>query len=212
MGKQKRIIATSDLHGDTPEIPDSDLLILGGDYCPYNKDQHWWYRDTFNPWLKEIAERMPIIMIAGNHDFIFEKYPHLLPRMPVTYLQNSETEIFGLKFWGSPCTPRFHDWAFNLDSNELIYTWNQIPKDTDVLITHGPPFGIGDRSHHSTRTGCHYLLESVFKISPKIHIFGHNHEGYGYYSYEKTEFYNVSRCNRDRHPVNPPVEIIIETR
>jgi len=64
-----RICCVSDLHGALPAIPDCDLLLLGGDYCPTSRDQNWWLRDYFKPWLEEIAERGTVIVgVAGNHD------------------------------------------------------------------------------------------------------------------------------------------------
>jgi len=90
--------------------------------------------------------------------------------------------IEGVKFYGSPWQPRFFDWAFNLDRGEEIKKkWDLIPMDTDVLITHGPPYGILDLTHEGEKVGCEELMKAVLRVQPKIHIFGHIHEAYGEY-------------------------------
>lgn len=62
------------------------------------------------------------------------------------YLENSTCDMFGYKVFGSPYTPTFFDWAFNLDIGpHLQAVWNEIPDDTDILITHGPPKDILDK-------------------------------------------------------------------
>ena len=95
------------------------------------------------------------------------------------YLQDSKTEVFGLKIYGTPWQPKFCGWAFNLDrGHALMEKWDQIPDDTDILITHTPPVGYGDLCSTGIRAGCVELLTSVQqRIKPKYHIYGHIHEG-----------------------------------
>jgi Icc-related predicted phosphoesterase len=57
--------------------------------------------------------------------------------------------------------------------------WSAIPEDTDVLVTHGPPFGILDQNYNKEHVGCESLTEHVLRIKPQLHIFGHIHEDYG---------------------------------
>lgn len=85
------------------------------------------------------------------------------------------------------------NWAFNRDRGEEIKKhWDLIPNDTDVLITHGPPFGILDETVYSKRTGCEELLLRVYHVQPKHHIFGHIHEDYGVLAKRETTFVNAS--------------------
>ena len=198
-----RIICVSDLHGHFPSIPDCDLLLLSGDYCPMSKHQHWWYRDKFAIWLNGLSNRMKIIGVAGNHDFIFEEYPHLLPVLNWEYLQDSGCEFNGLKFWGTPWTLRFHDWAFNADENELNQKFGLIPDDTDIIITHGPPLGYGDFSQYGKeRIGSKYLYDKIVRIQPKLVVYGHNHDGYGRYQIGNTVCLNCALVNDAYKPVN----------
>lgn len=154
------------------------------------------------------------IFVAGNHDIILDKkWPQslknqgkiveallaeqlytegqeLLKKYPeIIYLEDTEITISNLKFYGSPITPSFHrqHWAFNADRGEEIQKyWAKIPSDVDVLITHGPPFGILDiipehfrQVHEDPRRGCEDLLDVMKKRlkNLQLHCFGHIHEG-----------------------------------
>ncbi len=52
--------------------------------------------------------------------------------------------------------------------------WERIPEETDVLITHIPPLGFGDRAS-GTRESCEELLKAVRRVKPSLHVFGHVH-------------------------------------
>ena len=120
-------------------------------------------------------------------------------------------ELEGLKFWGSPWTPVFFNWAFNLERGDAIAErWGRIPDDTDVLITHGPPAGILDKIISPTGIicpGCDDLAERVAGLSLKLHIFGHIHEGYGQEQIGDCLHVNASTCNDSFKPLNPPIVI-----
>lgn len=100
-----------------------------------------------------------------------------------TYLEDSSCQLRGsdCKVWGSPWQPWFCDWAFNVQRGEKMKEkWDLIPSDTDVLITHGPPHGILDKNYEGQPCGCEELLKAVQeRVKPRLHIFGHIHEGYG---------------------------------
>lgn len=129
------------------------------------------------------------------------------------YLRNSAIDIEGVRFYGSPWQPRFMHWAFNLSRGEdLRRKWDFIPEDTDVLVTHGPPHGRldlvpRDRAGIFENTGCEELLLAVKRIRPKLHVFGHIHEGYGVTRESGTTFVNACVCDAAYRPVNPAVII-----
>ena len=167
------------------------------------------------------------IFIAGNHDFLFEDDPETISDLLSTkyksliYLNDSGIEINGIKFWGSPVTPRFFDWAFNRDS-DIQHHWAMIPYDTNVLITHGPPYGILDITKRDRKpVGCHYLRKRLFDLKDlKIHAFGHIHEAFGHQvgdtdddfseeSFNQIHFVNASYLNLNYDPVNRPICIDI---
>ena len=198
-----KIACLSDLHGHLPEVPDCDLLLLGGDYCPRSNSQEKWFVKKMTPWINELSKTRKIIGVAGNHDFIFEAGPDFRPQMEWTYLQDSGCEWGGYKFWGTPWQPAYYDWAFNANEWELMQIWKQIPDDTDILLLHGPPRGFGDLSPFgNVHTGSPSLLERIKEIKPKLVIAGHIHSGYGRYQIEETIFLNCSLVDEAYKPVN----------
>jgi Icc-related predicted phosphoesterase len=177
------IILISDTHGFYPEVPDGDILVHAGDLTMRGTRQEV---TEASEWLQSLPHKHKIV-IAGNHDWLFEKEPEIAQELMlvpgVTYLENSAVMIEGLVFYGSPVQPRFYDWAFNVDRGAAIRGyWQKIPVDVDVLITHGPPRGILDQANPFRNTehcGCDDLLIALETKRPKIHVFGHIHGGYG---------------------------------
>ena len=129
----------------------------------------------------------------------------------VTYLEDSGVTIEGLNFYGIPVQLPFNNWAFNRPESKLAEHWKAIPDNTDVLITHCPPYGIFDWSiYDNIHTGSPSLYYEVTnRIRPKLHVFGHIHQGYGIKVIENTTFINASNLNEYREYVNPPVLIEI---
>jgi len=154
---------THSLHRRMLEIPDGDVLIHAGDCLGAGTLDNV---EDLNDWLGTLPHKHKIV-IAGNHDWVFQEAPDFAREAltNATYLEDSGTEIEGVRFWGSPWTPTFVDWAFMLDRGQLLHDrWMQIPEDTDVLITHGPPKGIGDESSLGFRcqnVGCVDLLHRI---------------------------------------------------
>jgi hypothetical protein len=118
-------------------------------------------------------------------------------------------DIDGLKIYGSPWQPEFFNWAFNLPRNgsELESKWNLIPEGLDILITHGPPWGVLDLAPRGLNVGCELLSKRVMEVSPKIHVFGHIHSSYGQKNFNGVEFINASVLGEDYNPTNDPVKI-----
>jgi Icc-related predicted phosphoesterase len=193
-----RIICISDTHNlhNQISIPDGDILIHAGDITSIGEKE---IIINFNNWLGRLPHKHKIV-IAGNHDFCFENEPVQTEKLLTNaiYLNNNGVEIEGLKIWGSPISPiskKFgSDWAFNITrGKEINKYWNLIPKNTDILITHCPPFGILDNNDLGDKEGCKDLLELVQQvIKPKMHIFGHIHEAYGQIQIGQTLYVNAS--------------------
>lgn len=196
------IHAISDLHGYIPILKGGDLLIIAGDLTLSGSKN-----DTkdFATWVESLDYK-EIVIIAGNHDAYLTQHN---PFKRAHYLCDSGVELFGLKIWGSPYTPTFYNWYFMKDRGEQIKKhWDLIPNDTDILVTHGPPHGILDRSVDGKFCGCEELLKAVNRIKPKNHIFGHIHEQWGREeAIGETTFHNVSYCNEYYVPVNKCKEI-----
>ena len=197
------------------DLPGGDLLIHAGDFMNSGYSE----REAFEflEWIdKQRYDKK--VFIAGNHDRLFEidkvKKYELLKQFPnLIYL---EDELFGLynldtdksvKIYGSPWQPEFYNWAFNLPRNdkEMKARWDAIPANTDILVTHGPPFGYQDiPGGVSIRVGCEMLRYRVDEIKPKIHVFGHIHGSYGYYFDGHTHFFNASILNERYQYTNLP--------
>ncbi len=203
----RRIVIISDTHTQHRgiSVPDGDILIHAGDITRRGALAD--VRD-FNAWLGTLPHQHKVV-IAGNHDFCFES--DLAAAAALTnciYLQDQAITIAGLVIYGSPWQPWFHDWAFNLPrGRELQEKWDLIPPNTDILVTHGPPLGIGDRVWSGEQVGCADLLAAVERIRPRLHIFGHIHEGYGTFGHAATTFVNASSCNRANTLANLPIVI-----
>lgn len=190
------IVAISDTHQkhNRIQMPEGDIFLFAGDMSFFNNSrQH--YVD-FNNWLGTLPYKHKII-VAGNHDVLFQRDPNLARSLVTncTYLQDEEIIVEGLKFYGSPWQKWYYDWAFNLPEKSKILKekWDKIPNDTDVLITHSPPFQILDQDFKGESLGCELLQKRIFEIKPKLHVFGHIHGSGGKRTkIGKTIFANVS--------------------
>lgn len=201
----------SDTHGKHNNINckggKGDVLIHGGDITMNGGKEA--IIDFIEWFVKQPHEHK--IFIAGNHDWDFERQlgwvSNIVGSTNLIYLENSSVIIDGVKFWGSPITPTFHNWAFNRDRGpEIRKYWDKIPKDTDVLITHGPPFGRLDQNRTGTRCGCEELSIAIETIKPKIHCFGHIHQDQPLTSYNSyTTFINASVLNESYQLVSEPI-------
>jgi Icc-related predicted phosphoesterase len=215
MKEDLTLVAISDTHmrHREVEVPDGDVLVFAGDFMTCGRK--FSEVQSFASWFSNRPHKYKI-MIAGNHDFFMEHSLNTCLAQfanNVIYLQDSGCEIKGWKFWGSPYQPGFCNWAFNVPRGEAIKRhWDLIPDDTDVLVTHGPPQyfcdSMGSLYEGGTWTdahvGCEELTLAVGRVKPKIHIFGHIHNGYGTDKTKYTEFHNVSICNEAYVPTNAP--------
>lgn len=203
------------LHGYYPQLKGGDLLIVTGDLTASDKSFQY---IEFYKWLEKQEYRKKIV-IPGNHDNYFQKCNTFSPAPfadeLATYLCDSGTEFEGLKIWASPWTKKFEGqnpkaMAFCLDTDEeLEEKWKLIPDDIDILITHGPPYGILDKTEKNKHVGCRRLREHVIgRVKPKLHIFSHIHErGAREIYFVTTKFINCSIMNERYKPVNKPARI-----
>jgi Icc-related predicted phosphoesterase len=201
-----RVCAISDLHGSLPDIPDCDLLLIAGDICPMSDHslafQTEWLDVVFRSWLQKLP--MPTVAVWGNHDWIGEQAPERVPQLPWILLQDSAVTFRGLKIYGSPWQPRFFDWAFNLDEPDLARQWARIPADADLLVLHGPPYGIGDFTRRGVHVGSPSLRQRIFEIKPRLVVFGHIHEGRGQWQIDGVTLANVTLVNEACETIHEP--------
>jgi Icc-related predicted phosphoesterase len=210
-----RLVFISDTHLELLDgVPDGDILVHCGDYSFVGTEN-----DTiaFNSWLKKQPHSHKIV-IPGNHDWIAYndgvRFRQIMSA--ATVLIDEEVTIEGLRFYGSPWTPKFGTWAFMRERWKMDQIWNNIPDGIDVLITHGPPRGILDeilrfdsfKNQWATiNTGCLALSKRVLEVKPKIHAFGHIHDGAGKLDMYGIHFVNASIMNDQYLPTNKPIVV-----
>lgn len=205
-----------------------DILICSGDISSVG------YKHEIKSFLSWFSKQPYIykIFISGNHDLcfdpnrqgidnsiwinkLFDKY-EINKDKQIYYLNNSSLQLFGcLNIWGSPITPDFNPkrWAFNKTRGENIQkTWDLIPENLDILITHGPPRGKCDMNREGEYVGCENLRDEILLKRPRIHCFGHIHESYGQtYDSFNVDYINACICDLHYNPINNPINFIYET-
>jgi predicted phosphohydrolase len=210
-----RIVAMSDTHFKHRSLtaPPGDILLHCGDLSSGHGSPK--QLEDFLDWFNSQPHTHKVF-ILGNHDgytesevrtYITRFFPSL------HFLLNSEITLDGLRIWGSPYTPSFSNWSWMLDRGAPIKrVWDQIPNGIDILMTHGPPYGHGDLvpAHYQNfpqAAGCLELLKRVIEVKPKIHFFGHIHEGYGLSISQEcpTLFVNCASCDGSYDPVQVPI-------
>ncbi len=227
-----RLVAASDTHNRLHQImdkfPEGDLLIHCGDLT--GRGEHGEITRQLRA-LGELKSRYThgVVFCVGNHDFLFQKQPMIAREIAgnngLIYLEHESTEIAGLKIFASPYTPTFFNWAFMKDRGVQIRRyWDQIPQDTDVLVTHGPPMGWLDSVEkvHTfinldgepkewvevEHVGCEELTKAVERVKPRVMAFGHIHSGYGKAIHPQgTIMVNASLLGEDYKFKNLPIII-----
>jgi Icc-related predicted phosphoesterase len=215
------------------ELPECDIAIFAGDFTSVG---HKHEVESFLNWYGKQYQCKQKVFIAGNHDKSFDKkFFHsfedhdlfkqneplgkpgwlidMLDRARVVfniqYLENSSVMLEGLKIWGSPITPSFFRqyWAFNADRNEEIQSyWNKIPKDANIIVTHGPVHGKLDYIPESSEyVGCVDLKAKIEEINPMMFICGHIHSGRGIYNTDKTLYVNASIMDNQYNKQGEPM-------
>jgi hypothetical protein len=208
-----RIACLSDTHCQhrTLRVPDGDVLLHAGDFTKFGDLDHV---ADFNAWLGTLPHRHKIV-IAGNHELPFEDdRDGLLARSMLTnatYLQDAEARAEGLRIWGSPWQPEFGRMAFNLPRGApLARKWALIPPGVDVVVTHGPPLGIGDELPGGNHVGCGELARALRRRAPRLHVSGHIHIGHGVRRDGPTIYVNAAICDDRYEAVRQPIVVDLE--
>lgn len=219
-----KIIAISDLHGQFPDVPPCDLLIVAGDLCPDGFGGVWarhdytrqlrWFHDTFLPWVSPKAKT--VLVTWGNHDFCGHQ---LLSGTfgNVSVVVDAMAEVDGITLWLTPWSNEFMDWAFMKPYDRLASIYAEIPEGIDILVSHQPPKGYGDlyldfKTGKMEHIASSELLFTIERVKPRIVVCGHLHGGYGTYQRGETSIYNVSVVNEQYKLTNQATELCIFKR
>lgn len=197
------------------QVPDVDIIIHSGD-CSNTRDPHINANEVlaFLEWYSRLTAPIKIL-VAGNHDTSIER--RLIRRdqiadMGIIYLENQTATIpyqgKDMHIWGSPYTPTFgNNWAFNIKRSKINAVWDNMDEGVDIVVTHGPPKGILDRTLKSMgvleMVGCENLRKRILQTRPMYHLFGHVHDSkaihnnFGVYKDSHNITYSNASCVLD---------------
>lgn len=207
--RKTRFVCISDTHNASPDtgafkLPKGDVLIHAGDLT--RQGTHAELRKTLE-WIEK-ADFEAKIVIAGNHDIALDKefyaehgpyFHNQNPQNPeectmmfedssVIYLNHEARNITlekedgprtAFTVFGSPYSPAKGLWAFGYPAETAASLWEQIPLDTDIVVTHTPPKYHCDVTATRASAGCDILRQNLWRIRPRLAICGHIHEGRG---------------------------------
>lgn len=214
MTETARLVCISDTHNKAhhiPDLPSGDILIHAGDAT--NMGNAHELTDFFE-WVSMQRRRFSsVIFVPGNHDGLhMESDPDFARKRPVqfpgTIITNGMIDVGGLKIYGFAYTPTFGDWSYMADYERMVGLVNDIDRTADVLVSHGPAFGVLDKNGDRENCGCPLLLSAVNEMnSLQAHVFGHIHESHGKRLINGSVRANVSICDGRYRPVNPATVI-----
>ncbi len=219
-----KILTISDQHGllsPLDKIEPADLCLISGDICPHFKTsyvgdygdclgQSQWLSLVFKPWMDALPVKQTYFC-WGNHDWVGEKTPHLLPsfanpKNKINCIQDDFVVYKGLKIWFSPWSLYFFGWAFNAPEEGgeefLKQKYDQIPNDTDIIVSHTCPHGYGDKTNTLENTGPISLFNRMVDIKPKLIVGGHIHCDRNIFKYKNTTIVNASVVDEKYRLVN----------
>lgn len=196
----------SDTHGMLPDPPeDCDAIIHAGDLGPDRHPQQWW-EGPFPLWAETVG--VPIYATFGNHDFFWP--PLAICPHNFSLIVDDQVDIGGKKVWFSPWVQNLPRWAWNLPNEEAAAHYARIPDDTDLIVSHAPPFGYGDSLRNSAlkyglprdmRVGSPQLRDRLRELPGVSVICGHIHEDRGTFTTDEGNFvHNVASVDGDYNP------------
>ncbi|MCJ1350065.1 MAG: hypothetical protein MMC33_000046 [Icmadophila ericetorum] len=178
-------------------LPKADVLIHSGDLTQWGALME--HESTFDV-LREANAEIKISAWRGSmkdYDDAVEMWTGKDAKMAgIVYLEEG-VRTFELKngaiftVYTSPYTPEYCDTAFDYprdhdrfnppNPDSKFQAPNPIPSwpGVDIIITHGPPHGILDKVRSGDNAGCVNLFAADKRARPRIHCFGHIHEGWG---------------------------------
>lgn len=229
-----KIVCISDTHSGHHQLqlPPGDILIHSGDFSKSRTKLNAAEYTDFVQWFSDQPHKTKILIAGNRDDFMHTEICHKFRKRTleeissvqslitnsnsIIYLNDSSYDYnekgYNFKIWGSPWTRLYgkEGKAFQVSTPELKHKWELIPKDTTLLVTHGPPLGICDMNLAKVQAGCPELLAMVNKIKPRVHLFGHIHEGYGTLVTNDTLFINAASIDKITHKLtNEPVMIAL---
>lgn len=203
----------SDTHGYLPHVPAEAAFVLhAGDIGIDGslEEQARWFTDIWIPWAASLGR--PVYATWGNHDFVGERWHRDgLPPLPegVSVIVDEARTIEGVSVWFSPWSSWFGDWAWMRHEAGLADRYARIPRPTQVIVTHGPPRGAGDRVWDGREAGSTALAWRIAALPDlRLVVTGHIHEARGTSRCHGASVWNVSCVDLDYRPVRDAVVLI----
>jgi len=182
-----RYVCMADTHGQHGElaVPAGDVLVHAGDATRTGSPAEC---EDFVRWIEDTVRARSFrcaVLVAGNHDAALADAVARLQPERVTLLNGSRCAVTGAV--GTPFSVDIVGagwWAYGCaDDREmadrLLAVTSLAP--VDVLLTHEAPLGIGDTTAHGRAAGSGALAAALARLRPRLHVFGHIHEGRGAY-------------------------------
>jgi len=198
-----KVVAISDLHGYLPEIVEpADIMLIAGDISPlqiqFDKPKmKVWLETEFAYWIKSLPVDK-VYMIAGNHDAYFEGInPMKMAKFRIQcgfkliYLENNwvihrhNSQLY--RIFGTPYCHIFGSWPFMRSEEYMVDKFSQIPKNCDIIISHDPPYAIGQvdmilgerrwSNEIPSSVGNIPLSNRLVDVDFKLLVCGHIHTG-----------------------------------
>jgi len=186
-----RLVLISDTHMQHRKLvmPKGDVLIHAGDFTNKGRVKDI---NEFDSWLGELDYAHKIV-VFGNHDtetdsLAIRRDGRVAEETTLEngiVLKNDTIVIEGLTVFGSPYTLdpfKIDWWAHKADFEEEMEQYmNHMQEGVDIVVTHSPPYGIGDKGMDGTNCGSRAMRAKIDVVNPALHVFGHIHEGRGWY-------------------------------
>ncbi|KAI5865257.1 Metallo-dependent phosphatase [Durotheca rogersii] len=207
--RRTRFVCISDTHNCTVKLPKGDVLVHCGDLTNQGsfqelKKQVAWLESADFECKIVVGGNHDLTLDAEFFERHADYFRQVSPQKSHTDYQNILTQSNSLLYlvhesrtikltssagprttfsvFGSPYTPAYGSWAFQYSRSDLNAgekVWKDIPLNTDILITHGPPRTHNDRTLLGDTAGCEILRQAMWRVRPRIALCGHIHEARG---------------------------------
>lgn len=225
-----KIISISDIHGYLPEITEpADILCIAGDISPlkiqFNKpEMKKWLETEFAYWVKSLPVDK-VYLVVGNHDAYFESMNQMqlstlkyVCDFKLIYLKNDyivhRHNGIEYKIFGTPYCDIFGNWPFMRTDEYLTEKFKKIPDEVDIIISHSPPYGIGEidvilerynLNEPIDHIGNKPLGDRLKQVNYKLLVCGHIHSGSHIpFEFNGGKCVNVSILDEDYQPIYKP--------
>ncbi|BCR97894.1 metallophosphatase domain-containing protein [Aspergillus luchuensis] len=159
-------IATADFEVKIIICGNHDITLDPGFYAEHGSSFHGQHLEDTQKCLEIITQASPSIVYLRHQSALIR-----LTR------PNGPNTIF--KVFGSPYSQSPGIWAYGYESSDANALWNSIPLDTDITVTHTPPYSHCDSRVEGISVGCTALRGALSKVRPSLAVCGHVHESRG---------------------------------